>query len=51
MRTPVSPITTRASNAKGVPAGAEERMMILRMVSEGKLSVEQADQLLAAMGG
>jgi len=57
MRTPAAPMPPRppkapgAPQAKGTPAGAEERMMILRMVSEGKLSVEQADQLLAAMGG
>ena len=31
------------------PPNDEERRMILRMVSEGKLSVEQADQLLAAL--
>jgi hypothetical protein len=27
----------------------EERMTILRMVEEGKISVEQAEQLLAAL--
>jgi len=32
------------------PVNDEERRMILRMVSEGKISVEQADQLLAALG-
>jgi hypothetical protein len=32
------------------PVNDEERRMILRMVSEGKVSVEQADQLLAALG-
>ncbi len=57
VRTPTTPMPPRAPKApgapqaKGTPAGAEERMMILRMVSEGKISVEQADQLLAAMGG
>jgi hypothetical protein len=31
------------------PVSEEERMMVLRMVSEGKLSVEQAEKLLAAL--
>jgi hypothetical protein len=29
----------------------EERMLILRMVEQGKISVEQAEKLLAAMDG
>jgi hypothetical protein len=29
----------------------EERMMILRMVEQGKLSVDQAEKLLAAIAG
>jgi hypothetical protein len=33
------------------PVGENERMMVLKMVSEGKISVEQAEQLLVAMGG
>lgn len=32
-------------------ASEEERLMVLRMVSEGKISVEQAEQLLAALTG
>lgn len=36
---------------KRTPATEEERMMILRMVEEGKLSVEQAEKLLAALNG
>lgn len=32
------------------PVNDEERRLILRMVSEGKISVEQADKLLAALG-
>lgn len=54
VRTPAAPVPPRtqsAPQAKVASAGTEERMMILGMVSEGKLSVEQADQLLAAMGG
>jgi hypothetical protein len=33
------------------PVSEEERMMVLRMVSEGKLSVEEAEKLLAALNG
>jgi hypothetical protein len=29
----------------------EERMMILRMVDQGKISVDEAEKLLAAMQG
>lgn len=31
--------------------GEDERLMVLRMVSEGKISVEQAEKLLAALNG
>jgi hypothetical protein len=34
---------------KRPPVSDEERMLILRMVEEGKISVEQAEQLLAAL--
>lgn len=40
-----------ASKPKRAPATDEERMMILRMVEQGKLSVEQAEKLLAALNG
>lgn len=36
---------------KPAPVSAEERMMILRMLDERKISVAQAEELLAAMGG
>ncbi len=36
---------------KRAPATDEERMMILRMVEQGKISVEQAEKLLAALTG
>ncbi|MCS6825844.1 MAG: hypothetical protein NZ553_04435 [Caldilinea sp.] len=39
------------SPPKRPPVTEEERMMILRMVEQGKLSVEQAEQLLAALSG
>jgi hypothetical protein len=39
-----------APKPKPNPASAEERLMVLRMVEEGKISVEQAEKLLAAMG-
>lgn len=47
--TPSAPSTS--SRAKSSPVTEEERMMILRMVEQGKLLVEQAEQLLAALGG
>lgn len=37
--------------AKRTPATDEERMMILSMVEQGKISVEQAEKLLAALNG
>ncbi len=47
---PMTPMTPPAAPAE--PAvSSEERMMILKMLSEGQISVEQADQLLAALGG
>ncbi len=36
---------------KRAPATDEERMMILRMVEQGKISIEQAEKLLAALAG
>ncbi len=45
--TPPAPSTP----PKRPPVTEEERMMILRMVEQGKLSVEQAEQLLAALSG
>ena len=36
---------------KSAPVSAEERMMILRMLEERKISVAQAEELLAAMDG
>jgi hypothetical protein len=33
------------------PVSDEERMLILRMVEQGKISVEQAEKLLAALNG
>ena len=49
---PVPPVPPRAPKApKMASASDEERLMILRMVGEGKISVEQAEQLLAALSG
>jgi hypothetical protein len=45
-----APPPPRPPKAKAA-ASEEERLMVLRMVSEGKISVEQAEQLLAALGG
>jgi len=44
---PVPPAPPRRSN----PVSDEERMIILRMVEQGKISVEQAEKLLAALQG
>lgn len=46
---PVPPVPPRAQRAKSAPVSDEERMVILRMVEEGKISVEQAEKLLAAL--
>ena len=46
---PWRPVTPPQPPKAPTPPNDEERRMILRMVSEGKLSVEQADQLLAAL--
>jgi hypothetical protein len=47
---PTPPAPPRPPKAKIPPVSEEERLMVLRMVSEGKISVEQAEQLLAALG-
>jgi hypothetical protein len=46
------PVPPRPPQPKA-PSGPtdQERMQILRMLEEGKISVEQAEQLLAALGG
>ena len=44
---PIPPTPPTRSN----PVADEERMMILRMVEQGKISVEQAEKLLAALQG
>ena len=43
------PVTPSAPPAAPQVSG-EERMMILKMLSEGQITVEQAEQLLAALG-
>jgi ElaB/YqjD/DUF883 family membrane-anchored ribosome-binding protein len=43
---PAPPVPPRRN-----PVSDEERMMILRMVEQGKISVEQAEKLLAALNG
>ena len=49
---PPTPPTPPAPPApKRSPASDEERMIILRMVEEGKISVEQAEKLLSALNG
>jgi hypothetical protein len=46
MPPPMSP----TSKPKRTPPSPEERMLVLKMLEEGKISVEQAEKLLAAMG-
>ncbi len=46
---PPMPTPPRAQRARSAPVSDEERMVILRMVEEGKISVEQAEKLLAAL--
>lgn len=48
-RPPVPPTPPRPGKPKGAPASEEERLLILRMVEQGKISVEQAEALLAAL--
>jgi len=52
-QTPPSPPAAPVPPAppKRAPISDEERMMILRMVEQGKISVEQAEKLLAALNG
>jgi DUF4097 and DUF4098 domain-containing protein YvlB len=45
--TPPSPAQTPKRN----PPSPEERMLVLKMLEEGKISVDQAEKLLSAMGG
>lgn len=48
---PPPPPPPRPPKAPRPPASEEERMAVLRMVSEGKISVEQAEKLLSALNG
>lgn len=48
---PAAPKTPVPPKPKRTPATDEERMLILRMVEQGKLSVEQAEKLLLALSG
>jgi|GEM_PF-1225663 len=51
---PMPPAAPKASippKPKRTPATDEERMLILNMVEQGKLSVEQAEKLLSALNG
>jgi DUF4097 and DUF4098 domain-containing protein YvlB len=46
---PMPPVPPRAAKPQSAPVSDEERMLILRMVEQGKISVEQAEKLLAAL--
>ena len=47
---PPPPPPAPQAKPKRNPPSPEERMLVLKMLEEGKISVEQAEQLLAAMG-
>ena len=48
---PPPPVPSPPAAPRKPQATDEERMMILRMVEQGKLSVDQAEKLLAAIAG
>jgi hypothetical protein len=48
---PPPPPPPKPLRPKKDPVSEQERLMVLRMVEEGKISVEQAEKLLAALGG
>jgi hypothetical protein len=48
---PAAPKPPASPKPKRTPTTDEERMLILRMVEQGKLSVEQAEKLLLALNG
>lgn len=48
---PAAPKPSASPKSKRTPTTDEERMLILRMVEQGKLSVEQAEKLLLALNG
>lgn len=48
---PAAPLPPAPAKPKRPPATDEERMLILRMVEQGKISVEQAEKLFAALNG
>lgn len=45
-----APSPQTSAKPKRTPPSPEERMLVLKMLEEGKITVEQAEQLLAAMG-
>jgi hypothetical protein len=48
---PTPPSAPKPPKPPKPPVSEDERMLVLRMVSEGKISVEQAEKLLAALNG
>jgi hypothetical protein len=44
-------VTIGGSEPRGSVVSEEERMAVLRMVEQGKISVEEAEQLLKTLGG
>ena len=50
-RPPMPPTPPRPPKPASEPVSDEERMMILRMVEQKKISIEEAEKLLAALEG
>lgn len=50
-RPPAPPMPPQPPAPARAPASEEERLLVLKMVSEGKISVEQAEKLFAALNG
>lgn len=48
---PPTPPTAGQAEGEGEPVTEEERLMVLRMVSEGKITAAEAEALLAALEG
>ncbi|RPJ49573.1 MAG: hypothetical protein EHM21_06750 [Chloroflexi bacterium] len=48
---PMTPSPPPPAASRSAPVSEKERLMVLQMLQEGKISVEQAEQLLAALEG
>ena len=50
-RQPAWPAPPAPPGPRPTPVTPEQRLRVLNMLNEGKITVEQAEQLLAALGG